>query len=140
MKGGHDMSKTTLYGEIAKAKQKAFFAKNAEVATHIWSEIEAAFRAIDLFELEVIKSVTITVTEKGDCLELSKTLKKYFGSNPYESHEENLKNIVLSERRLQNIDETMSEVQDKAREEGLETQANFNNFTKERSWDFTVML
>ena len=134
------MSKTTLYGEIAKAQQKAFFAKNTELATHIWSEIEGALRSIDLFELEVIKSVTITVTEKADFLELSKTFFKYSVCNPYTRYEDNIKKIFLSKRRLQNLDETMSEVQDKAREEGLETQANFNNFTKERSWDFTVML
>lgn len=94
--------------------------KNIHVADWLWEKVENDFNFFSAFELEQIKRIRIEFVAHTDCIGINVLVK-----DPSTRREIRVKKLdeilLLSPRRMENIDQIMSYLMDIARHNGLKT-------------------
>ena len=115
-----------------RRRKGAINASDQQIAEHIWSLIEVVFDSYEGYELEVFDYITVDMIEKVDCLKLQVITKK---SDEIKEETSEVRNIVLSSKKLERLGSIMPLVMELAEKEGAIPWNDVND-DQEKFWGF----
>lgn len=117
-----------------RKRNGAIKASDHQIAEYIWSLVEEIFDSYEGYELEKIDFISVTLTEKVDCLKKKITIKE---TDEIEDETFEKGHITLSAEKLERLDYIMPLVMKLAEKEGVLPWDDKND-DHEHFWGFHV--
>lgn len=122
----------TLEERMNQRRKNAMKASDRQIADYIWNLIEEEFDSFEGYVLEILDYISVTLTEKVNCLEVGITIKET-GEIEDETSDEGY--ITLSAEKLERLSTIMPLVMKLAEKEGILAWNDVND-DHEKFWGF----